>query len=112
MADNVTDLIRRARELAKLAEGATPGPWLVESPGRVYACEVRHKPSAYLVAAVITPYKDTSADARLIAAAPDMARLLVQLADELERLREENARLRASTFYECPECGATCMGRD
>lgn len=42
----------------------------------------------------------------------ESALLLGQLADELERLRNENARLKASTFYECPDCGATCMGRD
>ena len=34
------------------------------------------------------------------------------LADELERLRNENVRLKGSTFYECPDCGATCMGDD
>ena len=41
-----------------------------------------------------------------------LARLLGQVADELERLRSENARLKGSAFYECPDCGATCMGRD
>ena len=40
-----------------------------------------------------------------------LARLLGQVADELERLRSENARLKGSTFYECPDCGATCMGK-
>ena len=38
--------------------------------------------------------------------------ILMGLADELERLRNENARLKGSTMYECPKCGATCMGRD
>ena len=45
-------------------------------------------------------------------AASQLALMLTRVTNELERIRSENARLRASTMYECPECGATCMGRD
>ncbi len=175
MADT-TDLIRRARELAKLAEKATPGPWF-EDPFRM---EIYGKDHTAWVA------KTTDWDRPLLIAAPEMARLLGQLADELERLsgdwrdrcyqemlaargidspddaclrckgtgvrlypdtttwrggvggqivtkgvcdecwgsgdrnvkwadlrklEAELARLKGSTFYECPNCGATCMGK-
>ena len=111
-----TGLIRRARELAKLAEKATPGPWaIVEISGLL----IHRGDMAYCDESECSCIDDgyiataeRQTDAKLIQAAPDMALLLGQLADELERLRNENARLRGSTFYECPDCGATCMGRD
>lgn len=41
-----------------------------------------------------------------------LARLLAQVADELERLYEENKRLRGSTFHPCEQCGRTVMSED
>ena len=102
MADTA-DLIRRAQELAKLAEKATPGPW-----ERVGGAAVRERTDSRLIASV---YANAQQNANLIASAPEMARILSQLADELERFRNENVRLKGSTFYECPDCGATCMGK-
>ena len=51
------------------------------------------------------PHYNFSDEARL-------ALMLLEVTDELERIRSENARLRASTMYECPKCRATCMGKD
>jgi len=110
---DASDLIRRAREMAKLAEEATPGPWRIgegEAKRRRYRTVMSQ--SGFRLLSMRTNYLERDADARLIAAAPDMARLLGQLADELERLRSENARLKGSTMYECLDCGATCMGKD
>ena len=114
--NSAENMIKRARELAKLAEKATPGPWVIVEisgllihRGDMAYCdgpECSCMDDGYIATA------ERQTDAKLIQAAPDMALLLGQLADELERLRNENARLKGSTFYECPDCGATCMGRD
>jgi len=73
-----SDLIRRARELARLAEKATPGPWIEDGDG----VSTSFSSPAGDVAVACTVCNDT--DRSLIAAAPDMARLLGQLADELD----------------------------
>ena len=106
---DTTDLIRCARELAKLADYAekhTDLPWsAVNESGYSGPYCIRDAERDLIASDVYTCWD-------LIAAAPEMARILGQLADELERLRNENARLRGSTFYECPDCGATCIGKD
>ena len=114
---NGTDgLICRARELAALADNATPGRWRVW-PWRV----VRAEDATYICSA----YPVDSGNAELIAAAPEMAHLLRELADaleaeiglaermasELDRMHEELVRARGRTCYECPDCGAVCVGR-
>ena len=45
-------------------------------------------------------------------AASQLALMLTRVIGELERLHEEDTRLRASTMYECPKCGETCMGKE
>ena len=91
MADNVTDLIRRARELAKLAEKATPGPWaIVETSGLlIHRGDMAYcdEPECSCMDDGYIATAGRQADAKLIQAAPDMALLLGQLADELERWR-------------------------
>jgi len=82
------ELIRRARELAALADGATPGPWrwmyadtLLESAdGRRTVLD--H--SMLCDECVQRSVDPSERDARLIEAAPEMAALLRQLADALE----------------------------
>ena len=90
----VEDLIERARELAKLAEEATPGPYttevwlsgrLIHRAGIAYCNDQRCGClEAGFVAKAVSPQ-----DARLLAASWDMARLLAEMADELERLSPE-----------------------
>ena len=38
--------------------------------------------------------------------------MLTRVVGELERLHEENKRLRASTFRPCEQCGRTIMSED
>ena len=119
MADTA-DLIRRARELAKLAEKATPGPWYARpnpewhrAPWRVDTRE-RLPEDRYDDGNVCLAGKH---NALLIAAAPEMARLLGQLADELERLSsdwrdrcyQEMLAARGIDFPDdaCPRCKGT-----
>ena len=91
----MTDMIALARELAKLAEKATPGPW---------AAHVIPNSTDMWVAGALSPegYADicdvktgltrgpveTAANAKLIAATPEMARLLSEMANELEKARK------------------------
>jgi hypothetical protein len=63
---DVKDLIKRAREFVKLADVATPWPWHID----------RMSDERYT-------YR---ADARLPASAPEMAKLLGEMADELEKV--------------------------
>jgi len=93
---NVSDLIRRARELAKLADKATPGPWRWVAACTRFERDVDERASnqrAVLdfsllcdecVHKVVVP---SIPDSDLIAAAPEMALLLRQLADALEEVR-------------------------
>ena len=87
----MSDMIGRARALARLAEKATQGPW---------AAHVIPNSTDMWVAGALSPegYADicdvktgltrgpveTAANAKLIAAAPEMAKLLGEMADELE----------------------------
>ena len=107
---DVRDLIRRARELARLGEWATPGPWSVVECDKqldLYRVsgptEIDYVDGDYL----------TGVDAELIAAAPDMAALLRQLADALEDAREEAIREATDLVTEAIKaikCDA-CAGR-
>lgn len=82
----MSDLIKRARELAALASDATPGPWSVynDQIGNRHL-SVRHYFEAVSVN-VCELYGDDRgrADAALIAAAPEMAELLRKLATQVE----------------------------
>jgi len=74
------DLIQRAREFAALADKTTPGPWYIMG----YA--LRQRSSGYRIAGFDLPPDVEEGD--LIAAAPDMAQLLAEMADEAERTRK------------------------
>jgi len=78
-----TDLIRRARELAALSHGTTPGYW--QTVGTSICSDAGH-----LIVRRASVYGETRAEgdrnARLIAAAPEMAWRLAELADTLERI--------------------------
>ena len=120
----IADLIRRARELAALADNATPGPWKVRLEGRTW--EQRR----VIVGRAgcwtgLQGHRNAAANARLASAAWDMAALLREMADaleaeiglaermasELDRMHEELVRAQGRTCYECPDCGAVCVGR-
>lgn len=77
------DLIRRARELAKLAEKATPGPWRLDSDGdTVFGGTEDIKVIVSTEPGVLeTP---DEYDLKLVAASWEAVRLLGQLADELD----------------------------
>lgn len=87
-------MIERARELARLAENATPGPWYVgaesfiDKPWRW----VRSKNDGECVVGQYDHEEGgvvrCEADAKLIAAAPEITELLCEMADALERARE------------------------
>lgn len=91
MPELYKELIRRARELASLAEKATSGPWSAH-----WSLRLEMRPS---LGVVVTDKDDWDPrapyDARLIAAAPEMAHLLGKIANLIEKLEAENARLRA-----------------
>jgi hypothetical protein len=77
---DIKELIIRARELAALADKATPGPWWCDScdgysvvRGRGYGGDL------------LSDVREHPQNAKLIAAAPDMARLLGEMVDELEK---------------------------
>ena len=74
------DLIEKARKFAALADKATPGPWYIMG----YA--LRQRGSGCRIAGFDLPPDVEEED--LIAAAPDMAKLLAEMADELERTRK------------------------
>jgi len=84
------DLIRRARELARLAEKATPGPWKLIWHGNErypFPLTVHTEDDCYWITRDGTV--SSEANARLIAASPGMARLLAEMADALERVYAE-----------------------
>lgn len=85
------EIVQHARRLAALADKATPGPWKVHWGSRLMM-----RPS---LGVVVTDKDDWDPrapyDARLIAAAPEMAHLLSEMANVVEKLEEENRRLRA-----------------
>jgi hypothetical protein len=63
---DIQELVKRARELAALADKAIPGPWLV------------------------------TVNANYLQAAPNMARLLAEMADELEKKVETLKKITAA----------------
>jgi len=95
----MSDLIQRAREFAALADKATPGPWEVHandqrtSDGEGFLdgwnIGMRYGDKGQIVDFVrIGAYQYGEPEAHLVAAAPDMAKLLAEMADELERIRQ------------------------
>lgn len=92
MPEQVQILIRCARELAALAEKATPGPWEWEKAARGYAlwCPGSGK---YIHAGRIDFMPEYCPEAlanmEILAAAPEMARLLAEMADALECLEKQ-----------------------
>ena len=96
---DIDGLIGRARELAALAKRATPGPWEVfgaDAFPRMGASQFIAKTWNYRILRLYQVDSDDRANARLIAAAPEMAEHLGKLADVLEEW---------VTVRECPECG-------
>lgn len=89
---NIKEVIKRARELAKLREKATPGPWEVKII-KDYPCLVLAIPHLSGSGAATIDrrfiHDRSDANAHLIAVAPEMAELLERMADELEKLIEE-----------------------
>ncbi len=85
---DTTDLIRRARELARLAEKATPGPWAIIELSRLLVhrgdIEYCDDPECSCLDDGIIASTEKEEDAVLVRAAPEMAHLLGQLADELD----------------------------
>jgi hypothetical protein len=83
---DIQDLIRRARKLAALAKKATPGPWRA---AQAKSGPFKLSPWWYVVGLPVDGPSTggdyySEADAKLVAAAPDMAHLLKQMADELK----------------------------
>jgi hypothetical protein len=75
-------------ELRELREAATPGPWYVEG-NSVFTTEPRDQYVVEEVADVVTDARTPrDADARLIALAPDLARLVEELGEALQALHE------------------------
>jgi len=89
------DLIQKAREFAALADKATPGPWAwVNWSARPHVCPgVIGDRLGVSVSAHRTRADREDADGMLIAAAPEMAKLLAEMADEQERTRKVLGRL-------------------
>jgi len=89
------DLIRRARELAKLREKATPGPWKKTNLSFVRS-QVDMSP-------VASTYTDEQANAKLIAVAPEMAALLERLVETLQDELSEYGQHKPT----CPRASAS-----
>jgi len=95
MNDNLIEKIKKARELAALADKATPGPWdwdydaddwlLVSKRHDDNECRIERE-----VALVKDELRDEtpSNNAELIAAAPEMAQLLREMASAFDELRQ------------------------
>ena len=103
----MTDLIEKARKFAALAEKATPGPWEWEGPFldslQGDNAIITEHGASYMDRNDLKKYSMTK---RLIAAAPEMAELLGEMADRLERLSTLLETKERIQFY-CPECGGT-----
>lgn len=107
------ELIKRARELAALRNYVTAGPWYVlpgptivgahdgrskHHHGRIHIANVQQGSARGnpLLDGGSDPFGDRSNpdfDAQLIAAAPEMAALLEQLADRLESAERADAQI-------------------
>lgn len=88
MEPTTSGLVRRARELAALARKATPGPWRVfdrDAFPRMGACQHIATLNRWKILRMYQIESDDRANAELISAAPEMARLLAEVADALER---------------------------
>jgi hypothetical protein len=84
MSERVTTA--RVRELR---DAATPGPWLVydsAEPLVLIEAQCVDEPGSHIVVAEVHP--GPSANAALIAAAPDLAADLLEAREEIARLRE------------------------
>lgn len=97
------------RENMKALDGATPGSWHANGPkkmelvGRVHrVLNPEDYPAAFVPAwdrpgaGEVDGTDEAIANARLIAAAPDMRETILALCDALDELRTENERLRAA----------------
>jgi len=87
----IKDMIQKAREFAALADKATPGPWSaeIEVSGKfVHRADQEYcdDPNCGCLEAGFVASTESKEDATFIAAAPDMAKLLAEMADELEKL--------------------------
>jgi hypothetical protein len=100
---DIQGLIRRARELAKVADNATPGPWRA---AQAKSGPFKLSPWWYVVGLPIDGPSTggdyySEADAKLCAAAPEMARLLKQMADALAVCMEKEKEANDATGNHC-----------
>lgn len=83
----MNDMIAQARALANLAEKATPGPWYARDPrewkGGSWYVDARPERPLYDCADG-NICRASRNNVQLIAAAPEMAELLGEMADEIE----------------------------
>jgi hypothetical protein len=87
-------------ELAALGDNTTPGPWRV---GSRRLCDVETSGGALVADCGVGV-----ADARLVAAAPELLAALVAALEEVERLRAKVARLTARKSAELPPRWRKC----
>ena len=90
------------RALMEALTGFTAGPWrdedgVIQSQTTVWQNGVKQVGWDYAtILAEVTDDWDQAANARLIAAAPDMHATILALCDALDEMRAENERLRAA----------------
>jgi len=121
------ELIKRARELAALAEKATPGPWeWVQGIGTMVLCRTDEGLAVEWVIKENLSHSDpshsggpcpTKENAELIAAAPEMAKLLGKMAEELDHIREQlkwhcRAVTCGNAFYNYRRHGPNCLAEE
>ena len=82
--------------LRELADYSTPGPWRTDEHQYMYGQSV-YEQGGLKVAQRLSGY-----NAELVALAPDMARELLRLHDEVEKLREMCLLERDAAFQETP----------
>lgn len=85
-------------DIMGLVEAATPGPWRVGAEDHFNGIEVLHKPESVPIANVPMGYTDRDgwANARLIAAAPDLARKVIDQANTIDALKARVSELEAA----------------
>lgn len=84
-------------EVQKLLDGATPGPWHLgpdEDEGLPALLITSQGGRGWSIATAYCGYHAGEADARLITAAPDLARALIEAMDRAEKLGRELNRAR------------------